>query len=226
MKQIRLLFLFSVIFSLSALTQNTSIHQFMRLPYSFDALEPHFDAQTMEIHYSRHHRGYYDAFIGAISGTDMQQQSLETIFAGVSKASPVVRNAGGGYYNHNLFWTNLSPAPGPVSKELEADIIKTFGSMEAFKNAFAKAAASVFGSGWAWLIVTADGSLAITTTPNQDNPLMDVVAMRGTPLIAFDVWEHAYYLKYQNRRIDYITSFWHVLDWSEVSRRYQKSAGK
>jgi len=138
----------------------------------------------------------------------------------------VVRNAGGGYYNHNLFWSNLSPAPGPVSKELEAAIIKTFGSMDAFKNAFAKAAASVFGSGWAWLIVTADGKLEITTTPNQDNPLMDVAAVKGTPLIAFDVWEHAYYLKYQNRRVDYIASFWNVLDWSEVNRRYQKATEK
>lgn len=193
---------------------------FPDLPYTYYALEPWIDARTMEIHYSRHHRGYYDNFIKAIAGTDYERQTMPQIFAGISKAPAAVRNMGGGYYNHNLFWENLAPTPEAPSDVLRGALEARFGSMEAFQAAFNQAAAAVFGSGWAWLVLTSDGKLEITATANQDNPLMDVAAVRGAPLLALDVWEHAYYLKHQNKRADYIAAFWKVVNWPEVSRRY------
>lgn len=193
---------------------------FPDLPYAYDALEPYLDARTMEIHYSRHHKAYYDNFLKAVAGTDYERQTLPQIFAGISQAPAAVRNMGGGYFNHNLFWANLSPAPGEPSDALKNAVDARFGSIAAFQEAFSKAASAVFGSGWTWLVLTAGGKLEIVSTPNQDNPLMDVAAVQGAPLLALDVWEHAYYLKYQNKRADYIAAFWRVVNWPEVSRRY------
>lgn len=227
MKQVtkRILLIFAVVSMVGAAQAQCDLvvkHEFLQLPYAYNALEPHIDAQTMEIHYSKHHKGYFDNFMKAVTGTDLEKKSLEDIFASVSTASVAVRNMGGGYYNHNLFWANLSPKPGQISAELKTAIDARFGSVDAFKEAFNKASTSVFGSGWAWLIATADGKLEIVATANQDNPLMDVVAVRGTPLLAIDVWEHAYYLKYQNKRAEYIGAFWNVVDWGEVSERFAK----
>lgn len=202
-------------------------HEFPKLPYNYNSLEPYIDAQTMELHYSKHHRTYYDNFVKAIAGTDLEKKSLAEIFSEVSKATPAVRNMGGGYYNHILFWENLSPDPGKISIELEKAIIENFGSLELFKENFDKASASVFGSGWAWLIVSEkDNKLKIITTQNQDNPLMDVSSEKGYPLLTIDVWEHAYYLKYQNRRAEYIKAFWNIVNWDEVSKRYQSRERK
>lgn len=193
--------------------------QFPELPYAYNALEPHIDAATMELHYSKHFRGYYDKFVAAIKGTPMETQSLKTIFSQISKADAAVRNNGGGYYNHMLFWANMSPVatamPDALKKRIDAD----FGSVDNFKAELNKASLGVFGSGWSWLIVDEKGKLKITTTPNQDNPLMDVANTKGTPLLAIDVWEHAYYLKYQNRRQAYIDAFWNVINWNEVNNR-------
>ncbi len=210
------------------LAQEKAVSQceFPALPYAYNALEPYIDAQTMEIHYSRHHKGYFDNFMKAIKGTELEGKKLSEIFATISQQPTSVRNTGGGYYNHNLFWENLSPTPGKLSKELQTELEKQFGSVEAFKEAFSKASSSVFGSGWTWLVVTTDGKLEITSTANQDNPLMDVASKKGTPLLAIDVWEHAYYLKYQNKRADYITAFWNVVNWEEVSKRFEKAKGK
>lgn len=227
MKQVttRILLLFAMvsIMHLAQAQPDSGVkHEFMQLPYAYNALEPYFDAQTMELHYSKHHKGYYDNFMKSIAGTDLEKKSMEDIFASIGSAPTAVRNLGGGYYNHNLFWTNLSPKPGPLSNELKTAIDARFGSVDAFKDAFNKASISVFGSGWAWLIVTTEGKLEIVATANQDNPLMDVVPLRGVPLLAIDVWEHAYYLKYQNRRAEYIGAFWNVVDWGEVSKRFAK----
>jgi Fe-Mn family superoxide dismutase len=194
-----------------------------KLAYDYKALEPHIDAMTMEIHYSKHHAAYINNLNAAIAGTDLEKQSIEEIMAGVSKLAPVVRNNGGGYWNHNLFWTVMGPnGGGTPSGELLDAINKYFGSFEKFKEEFSKAGATRFGSGWAWLVKDASGKLLIGSTPNQDNPLMDVSDLKGTPLLALDVWEHAYYLKYQNRRPDYITAFWNVINWEEVTRRFKK----
>lgn len=201
-------------------------HEFPALPYAYDALEPYMDAATMEIHYTRHHKGYYDRFVKAIAGTPLENQSLETIFAGISNVSPGIRNDGGGYYNHVVFWENLSPTPGQPSAKLTQAIVNRFGNMEAFQEQFSKAALSVFGSGWAWLIITPDNQLEIVTTSNQDNPLMDVVPVKGQPLLAIDVWEHAYYLKYQNKRGEYINAFWKVVNWEAVSKRLEDARVK
>ncbi len=189
------------------------------LPYAYDALEPHIDARTMEIHHTKHHNGYTFNLNAAIEGTRMDGLSIESLIA--SPANTAIRNNGGGYYNHNLFWEILSPNGGgaPTGKLGEA-INSTFGSYEDFKAAFSKAAATRFGSGWAWLIKKADGSLAVTSTPNQDNPLMDVADDKGTPILGLDVWEHAYYLNYQNRRPDYIAAFFNVVNWSKVAELY------
>ncbi|WP_367914477.1 superoxide dismutase [Leadbetterella sp. DM7] len=192
------------------------------LPYANNALEPYFDAQTMEIHHDRHHNAYVTNLNAAIAGTDLDKQSIEEILANVSKASPAVRNNGGGHYNHDLFWNILAPAGkgGELSGDLKAAIEAAFGSVDEFKAQFKAAGTSRFGSGWAWLIVKADGSLAITSTPNQDNPLMDIAEVKGTPLLGIDVWEHAYYLKYQNKRPDYIDAFWNVVSWDAVAKRF------
>ena len=190
------------------------------LPYAFDALEPHIDARTMEIHHDKHHAGYTTNLNNAIAGTDLEGKSIEQILANVS-GNGAVRNNGGGYYNHNLFWTVMSPnGGGEPSGDLAAAINAKFGSLDAFKDEFSKAAATRFGSGWAWLIVDGSGNLAVTSTPNQDNPLMDVAEVKGKPILGLDVWEHAYYLNYQNKRPDYIKAFWNVVKRYEVAARY------
>jgi Fe-Mn family superoxide dismutase len=192
------------------------------LPYANDALEPHFDALTMEIHHDRHHNAYVTNLNAAVTGTELEGKSIEELIAGISKLSPAVRNNGGGHWNHTFFWNILSPNGGgaPVGTLAEA-ITAKFGSFETFKDEFKKAGLTRFGSGWAWLVVTADGSLAVSSTPNQDNPLMDIADVKGTPIIGLDVWEHAYYLKFQNKRPDYIDSFWNVVDWAGAEARFQ-----
>ena len=194
-----------------------------KLPYSYDALEPHIDAMTMEIHHGKHHGAYTTNLNKAIEGTPLANMSIEEILKGVSKHSVAVRNNGGGYYNHNLFWSLMSPnGGGKPAGNIASAIDKKFGSFDAFKEKFNAAAATRFGSGWAWLIIS-NGELEVYSTPNQDNPLMDVSEMKGFPLLALDVWEHAYYLKYQNRRPDYIESFWHVVNWKEVENRFNSA---
>ncbi len=199
-----------------------NIHEFPALPYAYDALEPYIDARTMEIHYDRHHRAYFNNFISAIKGTPLENSTIEEIFAGVSKEGDAVRNNGGGFYNHIIFWNNMGKgtSSGP-SAELMAAITKTFGSFDKFKELFGNAGMTRFGSGWAWLYLTPEKNLAIGSTPNQDNPLMDVSPIKGLPLLTLDVWEHAYYLKYQNKRADYVNAFWNVVNWDEVNRRYK-----
>lgn len=190
------------------------------LPYEKNALEPHIDAKTMEIHHGKHHNAYVTKLNGAVEGTDLASKSIEEIMQGISSASGAVRNNGGGHYNHSLFWTILSPKGGGTpSGELAAAIEKKFGSFEKFKEEFANAAATRFGSGWAWLSVH-NGELQVSSTPNQDNPLMDIAETKGTPIFGLDVWEHAYYLNYQNRRPDYIAAFWNVVNWDEVAKKY------
>ena len=198
--------------------------EFPSLPYAYDALEPHIDKLTMEIHHTKHHRAYFDKFVAAVAGTELESKTLEEIFAGISKAPVAVRNNGGGFFNHNLFWEILSPNGGgqPTGKLAEA-IVAKFGSFDEFKTRFNDAAANRFGSGWAWLSVKADNSLCVCSSPNQDNPLMDVHDCQGTPILGLDVWEHAYYLKYQNRRPDYIGAFWSLVNWEKVSENYSKA---
>ncbi|MBI1289025.1 MAG: superoxide dismutase [Flavobacteriales bacterium] len=189
------------------------------LPYAYDALEPHIDARTMEIHHSKHHAGYTNNLNNAIAGTDLEGKSIEEIIvAGFDNTA--VRNNGGGYFNHDLFWKVMSPnGGGQPSGELGDAINSVFGSFDAFKDTFSKAAATRFGSGWAWLCVK-DGKLEVCSTANQDNPLMPNVGCSGTPILGLDVWEHAYYLKFQNKRPDYIATFFNVINWDEVSKRY------
>ena len=190
------------------------------LPYAFDALEPYIDARTMEIHHDKHHAGYTNKLNAAIEGTDMAGKSIEDLLAQAGK-NGAVRNNGGGFYNHGLFWKVMKKdGGGQPSGELAGAIDSAFGGYDAFKEKFSAAAGSRFGSGWAWLIVKADGKLAVTSTPNQDNPLMDVAEEKGTPILGLDVWEHAYYLNYQNRRPDYVAAFFDVVNWDEVSKRY------
>ena len=190
------------------------------LPYAADALEPHIDAKTMEIHHGKHHNGYTAKLNAAIEGTALEDKSIEEILGNLDMSNAAVRNNGGGYYNHCLFWEIMGPDSGEISSELSDAIHAAFGSFEAFKDAFSKAAATQFGSGWAWLCVHNDGKLEVCSTPNQDNPLMKDASCGGTPILGLDVWEHAYYLNYQNRRPDYIEAFFKVVNWSEVSRRY------
>ena len=193
-----------------------------KLPYDYDALEPHIDARTMEIHHTKHHNGYTTKLNNAIDGTDLAGQSIEDILKDVSKHSTAVRNNGGGFYNHSLFWSVMSPdGGGKPSGDLANAIAEDLGGFDSFKEQFAAAAGSRFGSGWAWLVVGENGHLAVTSTPNQDNPLMDVADTEGTPILGLDVWEHAYYLNYQNRRPDYVNAFFSVINWDEVSKRYQ-----
>lgn len=193
------------------------------LPYASDALEPHIDKATMEIHHGKHHQAYVDNLNKALAGTDAESKSIEEILANVSSYAPAVRNNGGGHYNHSLFWTVLSPnGGGEPTGELADAINEAFGSFEEFKKKFSEAGATRFGSGWAWLLIGADGKLQVSSTPNQDNPLMDVAEVKGTPILGMDVWEHAYYLKYQNKRPDYIAAFWNVVDWNAVAERFKK----
>ncbi len=195
-----------------------------KLPYAYDALEPHIDARTMEIHHTKHHQAYITNLNNAIAGTEAEKQTIEEICKNISKHVPAVRNNGGGHFNHSLFWTVLAPnAGGNPTGELAAAIESAFGSFDTFKTQFAAAGATRFGSGWAWLIVGEDKKLAICSTPNQDNPLMDVADVKGTPILGLDVWEHAYYLNYQNRRPDYIAAFWNAVNWDEVARRLKNA---
>jgi len=191
-----------------------------KLPYAYDALEPHIDARTMEIHHSKHHAAYTNNLNAAIEGTDMNGKTIENILINLDKTNAAVRNNGGGFYNHNLFWTVMSPnGGGEPTGELAEAIERDFGTFAEFKAKFSKAGATQFGSGWAFLCVK-DGKLEVCGTPNQDNPLMPGVGCGGTPILAMDVWEHAYYLHYQNRRPDYIEAFFNVINWAEVSRRF------
>lgn len=191
------------------------------LPYAHDALEPHIDTQTMQIHHGKHHQAYVDNLNNAIKGTAHENESLESLVAKAGSISAAVRNNGGGHWNHTFFWESLAPAGkgGSMSDKLSALINEAFGSFDAFKEKFNQAGMTRFGSGWAWLIVGADGKLAISSTPNQDNPLMDVAEVKGTPILGVDVWEHAYYLKYQNRRAEYLGAFWSLVNWGKVSER-------
>lgn len=194
------------------------------LPYAHNALEPHIDAMTMEIHHGKHHAGYTNNLNNAIAGTDLEGKPIEDILNGMDMNNGAVRNNGGGYYNHCLFWEVMSPeGGGNPGGELAEAINAVYGSFDAFQETFAKAAATRFGSGWAWLCAHPGGKVEVCSSPNQDNPLMPNVGCGGTPILGLDVWEHAYYLNYQNRRPDYISAFWNVVNWEEVARRYAAS---
>ncbi|SRX52498.1 superoxide dismutase [Aequorivita sp. CIP111184] len=195
-----------------------------KLPYAFDALEPNIDAKTMEIHHDKHHQGYTDKLNDAIKGTDMEGKTIENILTNLDMENKAVRNNGGGFYNHSLFWKVMSPnGGGKPSGDLAKAIDDAFGSFDAFKEKFSEAAKTQFGSGWAWLCVHKGGKVDVCSTPNQDNPLMPKVGCGGTPILGLDVWEHAYYLKYQNKRPDYVGAFWNVINWEEVSVNYAKN---
>jgi superoxide dismutase, Fe-Mn family len=205
--------------------------EFKALPYPYDALEPYIDKQTVEIHYSKHHKAYYDNFMNAIKGTEMESMDILDIFKNISKYPMAVRNNSGGYYNHTFYWESMKANGGilPAGKLSEA-IAKTFGSFEEFKKQFSEAGKTRFGSGWAWLCLDDKGTLFVCSTPNQDNPLMDLPAgqagiteKKGIPILTMDVWEHAYYLKYQNKRADYIDAFWNLVNWEEVAKRYDNA---
>lgn len=191
-----------------------------KLPYDFNALEPHIDTKTMEIHHGKHHNAYVTNLNNAIAGTDLENKSIEELMK-VASSNAAVRNNGGGHYNHSLFWTIMKPnGGGNPTGEIGAAIDAKFGSFDKFKEEFAKAAATRFGSGWAWLCVDTKKELCVCSSPNQDNPLMDVSDCPGTPILGLDVWEHAYYLNYQNRRPDYVAAFWNIINWEEVAKRY------
>jgi Fe-Mn family superoxide dismutase len=190
------------------------------LPYAHDALEPHIDTLTMQIHHGKHHQAYVDNLNKAVAGTPNEGKSLEELVAAAGSISPAVRNNGGGHWNHRFFWESLSPnGGGKPAGALAQAIDDAFGSFDAFRETFNNAGMTRFGSGWAWLIVK-DGKLAVTSTPNQDNPLMDIAEVKGRPLLGVDVWEHAYYLKYQNRRAEYLGAFWNLIDWNKVAARF------
>ncbi len=194
------------------------------LPYATDALEPHIDKMTMEIHHGKHHQAYVDNLNKALAGTGSENIALEDLMKSISKFPMAVRNNGGGHYNHTLYWSIMSPnGGGNPSGDLAKAIDAAFGSFDEFKKKFAEAGATRFGSGWAWLCVKADGSLCVCSTPNQDNPLMDIAECPGTPILGMDVWEHAYYLKYQNKRPDYIAAFWNLINWTAVAERFAKA---
>lgn len=198
--------------------------EFQPLPYPYDALEPFIDKQTVEIHYSRHHKAYYDNFMNAIKGTPIESMDILDIFKSISKYPVAVRNNSGGYFNHTFYWENMKPHGGglPEGKLMEG-ITRTFGSFEEFKKALTEAGKTRFGSGWAWLSLDDKGIMFISSTPNQDNPLMDIAEKKGIPLLTIDVWEHAYYLKYQNKRADYIDAFWNIVNWETVAKRYENA---
>ena len=201
-------------------TQST--FEFKALPYAYNALEPFIDKLTVEIHYGKHHKAYYDNFVNAVKGTVMESMDIREIFKNMSKYPVVVKNNGGGYFNHTLYWENMK-APGshkPSGKLAEA-IMKTFGSVQEFKKQFSDAGKTRFGSGWAWLCMDDRAKLFVCSTPNQDNPLMDIAEKKGIPLLTIDVWEHTYYLKYRNNRVDYVDGFWEVVNWDEVAKRFE-----
>jgi Fe-Mn family superoxide dismutase len=198
--------------------------EFRPLPYGYEALEPFIDKQTVEIHYSKHHKSYYDNFLNAIKNTEMETMNITDIFKNINKYPAAVRNNGGGYYNHTFYWAGMKHNGGILPKgKLSEVITKTFSSFEEFKKQFSEAGKTRFGSGWAWLCLDDKGSLFICSTPNQENPLMEIAEKKGIPLLTIDVWEHAYYLKYQNKRPDYIDAFWNVVNWSEVTGRYENA---
>ena len=191
------------------------------LPYAYDALEPHIDTLTMQIHHGKHHQAYVDNLNKAIAGTAHENKSLEDLVELAGSISPAVRNNGGGHWNHTFFWNSLAPNSGGVPTGKLADAInEAFGSFDEFKTKFAAAGIGRFGSGWAWLIIKTDGKLDITSTPNQDNPMMDITEAKGVPLLGVDVWEHAYYLKYQNKRADYLAAIWNVVNWNRIAERF------
>lgn len=215
----------SIPFALKA--QQETLHKFAPLPYAYDALEPYIDKMTMEIHYDRHHRAYFNNFTSAIKGTELEKTPMVTIFASISTQPPAIRNNAGGYWNHEMFWNCMKPnGGGTPSGTLNEAITASFGSFDNFKKLFAEAGVKRFGSGWVWLVVGADGKLFISSTANQDNPYMNTEEKRGTPVFCLDVWEHAYYLKYQNKRADYITAFWNVVNWEYVQNMYESSTAK
>ena len=219
MKNIKLL-VTTLLVTLTASAQFTQ----KALPYAYNALEPFVDAQTMEIHYSKHHAAYVKNLNTALAGTADEKLSLNEIFAKISTMPAAVRNNGGGHYNHELFWSVLTPEKNTkMSAELEKAVNETFGSLDGLKEKLNAAGASRFGSGWAWLVVTKEGKLVVSSTPNQDNPLMPGVGCGGTPILGMDVWEHAYYLHYQNRRPDYMTAFFNVINWNKVNENYLKA---
>lgn len=204
---------------------NVNINElsFYTLPYSSESLESVIDKQTVDIHYSKHHKGYFDNFIKAVSGTDLTEKSMRDVFSNVSKYSDIIRNNAGGYYNHIIYWEILKPGNrDAISDKLKQAIYRDFGSMDELKKQLFDASIKRFGSGWAWLSVNPEGKLFVSSTPNQDNPLMDVTAQRGFPILGIDVWEHAYYLKYQNRRAEYVSLIWSAINWSVVSDMYDK----
>jgi Fe-Mn family superoxide dismutase len=195
------------------------------LPYDYNALEPYIDTLTMQIHHDKHHQAYVDNLNKAIAGTANEGKTIEELVAAAGSISPAVRNNGGGHWNHTFFWESLTNNPDGKPTGKMADLINAeFGSLDTFKEKFEQAGLTRFGSGWAWLIINSDGKLQISSTPNQDNPLMDVAEAKGTPLLGIDVWEHAYYLKYQNKRADYLKSFWNVVNWEKVEERRQKAS--
>jgi Fe-Mn family superoxide dismutase len=230
-------FVFSLPFSLAActniiktknsiITKNGMAFELPALPYAHNALEPHIDTLTMQIHHGKHHQAYVTNLNNALAGTDAAKMSLEDIIKNISKFSPAVRNNGGGHWNHSFFWQIMAPkAGGTPSGEVALAINGAFGSFDNFKKEFAQAGATRFGSGWAWLCVDANKNLFVSSTPNQDNPLMDIAEKKGTPILGLDVWEHAYYLHYQNRRPDYIASFFNVVNWTEVNNRFKTAIG-
>jgi len=195
-------------------------HTLPTLAYGHDSLEPHIDTLTMQIHHGKHHQAYVDNLNKALAGTESENKSLEELMAGISAQPAAVRNNGGGHYNHSLFWSVLTPGGSPLTGNLETAINDTFGSLDALKEKMNTAGTTRFGSGWAWLSVS-EGKLVVSSTPNQDNPLMDIAEVKGTPILGIDVWEHAYYLKYQNKRPDYLGAIWNVVNWAEVSKRYE-----
>jgi len=207
--------------------QKDPIHKFAPLPYAYDALEPYIDKMTMEIHYDKHHRAYYNNFMAAIKGTELEQTPLLKIFSTISTQPVAVRNNAGGYWNHEMYWNCMKPNGGGIPNGKLGDAItSTFGSFDDFKKQFTEAGVKRFGSGWVWLVVGKDGKLFISSTANQDNPLMNNAEQPGTPIFCLDVWEHAYYLKYQNKRGDYINAWWNVVNWDFVQKLYAEALAK
>jgi superoxide dismutase, Fe-Mn family len=224
MKKSFVYFLMLIAFPSVMKAQPESAHKFAPLPYAFDALEPYIDKMTMEIHYDKHHRAYYNNFMAAIKGTDLETKPMLAIFDCINSFSPAIKNNAGGYWNHEMFWNCMKPEGGgaPTGKLSDA-INSTFGSFNEFKKQFADAGLKRFGSGWVWLVVGKDGKLFISSTANQDNPLMNTAEQPGTPIFCLDVWEHAYYLKYQNRRGDFISAFWNVANWDFAEKLYSEA---
>ena len=195
--------------------------EFPQLPYAYDGLEPYIDKLTVEIHYSRHQKAYFDNFMNVVKGTELESMTIEDVFKNISKYPVAVRNNGGGFYNHTIYWESMKINGGKPSAKLADAINKKFGSLDELKKQFTDAGKTRFGSGWAWLSVDDKGDLFVSSTPNQDNPLMDIAEKKGSPILTMDVWEHAYYLKYQNKRPDYIEAFWNIINWEVVSKKYE-----